>query len=542
MALGIDPGQCRKLPGNSSLMNKLSWCGIMLSVLLAGCSGLPKQQESVSYRFSAEQVDYTSLSRSVAALKNGQQPGHSGLYPLVEADEAFAARMLLAKHAERSLDIQYYIWRADMTGLMLLDAVYQAANRGVRVRILLDDNNSAQLEPYLLALQEHPNVQVRVFNPFVIRNSRWRWLGYITDFKRVNRRMHNKSFTADSAITIVGGRNIGDSYFGADDDVLFADLDVISVGEVVSDVADDFDRYWNSVSAYKLARISKGAQRIPLQQLSEQAQRIAREGQAQNFVESLRSTDLICALLHGPLEFKWAPIQMVSDEPAKVLSKEKKEKVVTSQLQRIIGDPQHEVELVSPYFVPTKSVVRSFSWLEREGVHVKVLTNSLAATDVSAVHSGYSKRRKAMLKAGIELYELRASRQSELKPKGRKERKENKSRLLGVSGSSLHAKTFSVDGRQVFVGSFNFDPRSALYNTELGFVIESPELAERIRRAFIEEVPQQAFEVRLNQRGRLYWVERNGDVQTIHTSEPRASLRKRLAVRFFSWLPIDSLL
>lgn len=513
----------------------------MLSALLTGCSGLPKQQASESYRLSAAQVGNTSIASSATRLVRQQQPGLSGFYPLVEADDAFAARMLLAKYAERSLDIQYYIWRADMTGLMLLEAVHEAADRGVRVRILLDDNNSAPLEPFLLAMAEHPNIEVRVFNPFVIRNQRWRWLGFVTDFKRANRRMHNKSFTADSAVTIVGGRNIGDSYFGASDDVLFADLDVISIGDVVEDVADDFDRYWNSVSAYELAAVSKKVQHVPLRDLALRAEQIAREQMAQNYLESLRETDLIIALLENRLQFKWAKIQMVSDEPAKVLSKEKQDDVVTRQLERIIGEPQREVELVSPYFVPTKVIVNNFRWLEQEGVHVKVLTNSLAATDVAAVHSGYSKRRKAMLKAGIELYELRFNEVQPRKLK-KQERKKRKSRLLGSSGSSLHAKTFSVDGKQVFIGSFNFDPRSSLLNTELGFVIESEELAERIRRAFIEEVPQQAFEVRLSEQGRLYWIERNGDEQLIHSTEPRARLGKRLAVRFFSWLPIDSLL
>lgn len=521
-------------------MNKLGWCGLMLSVLLTGCAGLPKQQQPESFRLTPGQVEDTSMARSVAALLDKQPPGLSGLYPLVEADEAFAARMLLARYAERSLDIQYYIWRADMTGLMLLEAVHEAADRGVRVRILLDDNNSAQLEPFLLALQRHPNVEIRLFNPFVIRNPRWRWLGYVTDFRRANRRMHNKSFTADSAVTIVGGRNIGDSYFGAADDVLFADLDVISIGAVVEDVADDFDRYWNSVSAYAVSSLAKNPSRITLQELSEQAELISRDALAQDYLESLRGSDLIASLLEQRTELKWAKIQMVSDEPAKVLSKEKKDNVVSRQLQKIMGEPEQEVELVSPYFVPTKAVVKSFSWLEREGVHVKVLTNSLAATDVAAVHSGYSKRRKAMLKAGIELYELRHG--TPLPKPDKQQKKKSKSRLLGSSGSSLHAKTFSVDGRQVFIGSFNFDPRSALYNTELGFVIESKELAERIRQAFVEEVPQQAFEVRLNQRGRLYWIERNGEHITIHKKEPRARLGKRLAVRFFSWLPIDSLL
>lgn len=522
-------------------MKIFCWYFLMLSALLTGCSGLPKQQAASSYRLTAEQVRTSAIASSVVNMAAQQEPELSGIYPLVEADDAFAARMLLARHAERSLDIQYYIWHADMTGLMLLEEIHAAADRGVRVRILLDDNNSAELEPFLLSMEGHENIEVRVFNPFVVRSQRWRWLGFITDFKRVNRRMHNKSFTADSVVTIVGGRNIGDSYFGADNDVLFADLDVMAVGKVVPEVADDFDRYWNSPSAYSLAAVSRKVRRVPLDELALRAEQIAIDSAAQTYLESLRGADLVAAMLEGRLELKWARIHMVSDEPAKVLGKEKKENVVTSQLQKIIGEPEYGVELVSPYFVPTKVVVDSFTWLEREGVHVRVLTNSLAATDVAAVHSGYSKRRKAMLKAGIELYELRHTGVKTRKER-KQERKKHKSRLLGTSGSSLHAKTFAVDGKKVYVGSFNFDPRSAVFNTELGFVIESKDLAERIRGAFVYEVPQQAFEVRLDERGRLYWIERNGDRQTIHGKEPRARLGKRLAVRFFSWLPIDSLL
>lgn len=511
----------------------------MLTCFFSGCMALPKQDLTASYALPASQAAGTSTAQALERLLK-QQPAHlSGVYPLIEADEAFAARMLMARHAERSLDIQYYIWRADMTGLMLLEAVHEAADRGVRVRLLLDDNNSAGLEPFLLAMDAHPNIEVRLFNPFVVRKPRW--LGFVTDFKRVNRRMHNKSFTADSVVTIVGGRNIGDAYFGAADDELFADLDVLTVGAVVPEVSADFDRYWNSSSAYGLSSIVKANGDVSLPRLAQRAEDIARNPAAQIYLESLRESDLIADLFHQRIEFKWARVRIVSDEPDKVLGAENKEKMLLSQLQEIIGNPRQEVELVSPYFVPTKTGVAAFAWLSRKGVSVKVLTNSLAATDVAAVHSGYGKRRKALLKAGVELYELRHV-QPKTKKEKKAEKKARKGRLLGSSGSSLHAKTFSVDAKHVFVGSFNFDPRSALLNTELGFVIDSPELAERISRSFREEIPQQAYQVKLDKKGRLYWLEREGEQTIIHAKEPTAKLSKRLSAYLLSWLPIDSLL
>lgn len=520
-------------------MGRLSrWWLLMLTCFFSGCMALPKQDLTASYVLPAAEAK-SSIAIALQELLSQQPENMSGIYPLIEADEAFAARMLMARHAEQSLDIQYYIWRADMTGLMLLEAVHEAADRGVRVRLLLDDNNSAQIEPFLLAMDAHPNIEVRLFNPFVVRKPRW--LGFLTDFKRVNRRMHNKSFTADSAVTIVGGRNIGDAYFGAADDVLFADLDVLTVGAVVPDVANDFDRYWNNSSAYGLSAIVRANGEVSLPALAERAAVIARNPAAQIYLESLRESDLIADLFNRRIEFKWAKVRMVSDDPNKVLGAEKRENILLSQLQRIIGNPRQEVELVSPYFVPTRAGVQAFAWLTRNGVTVKVLTNSLAATDVAAVHSGYGKRRKDLLKAGVELYELRHAQ-----PKTRKERKAEKKarkgRLLGSSGSSLHAKTFSVDAKHVFVGSFNFDPRSALLNTELGFVIESPELAERISRSFEEEIPQQAYQVKLDDNGRLYWLERQGLERIKHVKEPQAKLGRRAAVYFLSWLPIDSLL
>lgn len=512
--------------------------GVLLMCLfgLAGCVGLPLPGERPHVAAIApEQAAQTSIARALHNVQRGRDPAHSGIHPLVEADDAFAARMLMARHAERTLDVQYYIWRADMTGLMLLEALHEAADRGVRVRLLLDDNNTAGLDAYLHALHAHPNIEVRLFNPFVIRKVRW--LNFVTEFARVNRRMHNKSMTVDGVATIIGGRNIGDKYFGASDDILFADLDVLTVGAVVPEVSKDFDSYWNSQAAYPLQEVAGARQgQVSLSALAGMAEQISRSPAAQDYLESLQEADLLARLLSGELELEWAPVRMVSDAPAKVWQKHPPRSLLVEQLQEIIGNPQQDVELISPYFVPTAAGVEAFAWLVRNGVEVRVLTNSLAATDVSFVHAGYARRRKALLRAGVELYELNHIRPR--KPAaGRR-----KGRILGSSGSSLHAKTFSVDSQYVFVGSFNFDPRSAHLNTELGFVIDSPALARRIRLAFDEEIPGQAFRLDLTQQGRLRWTLRGNDRLQVFLHEPHSGLWRRASVRFLSWLPIEGLL
>ena len=512
----------------------IRWGLISLSVALAGCQTLPSLEgRSQSSAYSKEEVADTYFAKALAPLEQQYGVEKSAVFPLIEADDAFAARMMLAKYAQKSLDVQYYIWRHDMTGTMMFEALHEAADRGVRVRLLLDDNNTNGAEPILLGLHSHKNIEVRLFNPFMLRKPRWP--GFVTDLSRLNRRMHNKSFTADNAFTIVGGRNIGDEYFGATDDVLFADLDILSAGAAVQDVSHDFDKYWHSASSYPLDRVVRSTNSMSLTELRQRSEQIASSAAARQYVESLRESPFIEQLEQGNIDFEWLDVRMVSDDPRKGLGKAEKESLLLQQFQDIIGDPTVDVELISPYFVPTEAGVEAFAWLVRQGVEVKVLTNSLSATDVSAVHAGYAKRRKALLKSGVILYEMQRHPTQVKKMKRKK-------RFLGSSGSSLHAKTFAVDRKHVFVGSFNFDPRSANLNTELGFVIESPRLAQRINQAFYDEIPAHAYHVKMTENGRVYWTEqRDAGVQT-YTSEPHSSVWRRVSVLMFSWLPIEGLL
>ncbi len=502
----------------------------LLAVLLQGCTGLPSL-EGRTVTQADRDTDDTFLGRAVEPLV-AAHPGLSGIRPLQDAHDAFAARVLLAQVAERTLDVQYYIWRNDMTGTLLFQALHLAAERGVRVRLLLDDNNTAGLDPVLAALNSHPNIEVRLFNPFMTR--KFRWIGYLTDFGRLNRRMHNKSFTIDNQATVIGGRNVGDEYFGATEGVLFADLDVLAIGPVVQAVSDDFDRYWASGSSYPAERILPAVGDDVPRQLAEKARAIEQHPIAANYMSALQRSNFVQEMRQGGVNFEWAEARLVSDDPAKGLGRAKPEKLLTARLAEILERPQTDVELVSPYFVPTAAGVKAFADIAQQGVSVRILTNALEATDVALVHSGYAKRRKDLLKAGIQLYELRREAATPIS--------EDKHKIFGSSGSSLHAKTFSVDRSHFFVGSFNFDPRSADLNTEMGFVIDSPVLAQQIESQFNDRIPLYAYEVRLADNGRLYWLERRDGETLRHDTEPGTTIWQRAGVYLMSLLPIEWLL
>ena len=260
-----------------------------------------------------------------------------GVYALPDGREAFAARMLLIQAAQRSLDVQYYIWRHDMSGMLLFDALLSAAERGVRVRLLLDDNNTEGLDEILSALDSHPNIEVRLFNPFVVRHHRW--LGYLTDFSRLNRRMHNKSFTADSQVTILGGRNVGDEYFDATTDVAFVDLDVMAVGPVVADVSRDFDRYWGSASSFPVDRLLAPVLGAALDEVTLEVARIRSEPASIAYLTAVRAMTFVRDLGEGRLSLEWAATRMVSDDPAKGLGRSALEAALPAKLKSIFGEP-----------------------------------------------------------------------------------------------------------------------------------------------------------------------------------------------------------
>jgi putative cardiolipin synthase len=508
---------------------------IALGILVSGCASLPKNVEREPSTALTATED-TRLGRAVARGV-AANPGRSGIYPLPNARDAFAARVLLARAAERSLDLQYYVWHDDTTGKLLFEEVWRAAERGVRVRILLDDANTRGLDETIATLDAHASIEIRLFNPFANRDFR---LGdFATDFARVNRRMHNKSFTADNQATIVGGRNVGDEYYGADTDVGFVDLDALAVGPVVREVSREFDLFWNSESAFPAASVIPLAAREGATRLLEGWEKAGREPDALRYVSAVRDTPLVRQLLDGELQLEWTTARVIHDDPSKVLHPpDRTELHMLPRLEEALGRPLRELDLVSPYFVPGVDGTASLGELGERGVKVRVLTNSLAATDVGPVHAGYSKYRQDLLRSGARLYEL--------KPKADSQRATDDTERSGIGASSatgLHAKTFSADRSRIFVGSFNLDPRSARLNTEMGVVIESPTLASRLATEFDSRIPRDAYEVRLAADGRsLEWIDRQDDREIVYTTEPETGVMRRLWIDFLSILPIEWLL
>ncbi|WP_034946371.1 phospholipase D family protein [Erwinia oleae] len=473
----------------------------------------------------------TRLTRAIAPRVK-KHPGLSGIHPLEEGLDAFAARYLLLSMAEFTLDIQYYIWQNDMSGRLLFSALLEAADRGVRVRLLLDDNNTLGLDETLSELCRHENIEVRLFNPFSFRTLRA--LGYLSDFARLNRRMHNKSFTVDGEATIVGGRNVGDEYFGAGDEPLFSDLDVLAVGPVVGEVTRDFEGYWQSRAVQPLNSVvevdkANGRDAVTLPTAWRNDPQVLR------YLEKINASAFVQELESGDLSLTWAVTRLLSDDPRKGLGRARAKTMLPQRMMEVIGKPQTQFDIISAYFVPTRAGVAQLLSLVRNGVKIAILTNSLAANDVSVVHAGYARWRKKLLRHGITLYEL--------KPHHAREPSHDRG-LTGNSGSSLHAKTFSVDRKKVFIGSFNFDPRSAMLNTEMGFVIESEALADNIHQRFINSMRDRAWTLRLDKWGRVNWVEfpGEGDKERVHKHEPRTRFIQRLLVRLVWRLPIEWLL
>ncbi len=471
-------------------------------------------------------ADHGALAE-VLAQRGAGHDGLTGIAPLQNGLDAFAARILLANAAVSSIDVQYYIWRTDMTGHLLLKALYRAAERGVRVRLLLDDNGIEGLDDLLASLDTHPNIEVRLYNPFALR--RFKRLSYAFDFFRLNHRMHNKAFTVDGRASILGGRNVGDEYFGTGTIPLQIDLDVLAVGEIVPQISADFDRYWNSdpvhPAAHILAPPSAG------DTVAARLETFEKDPDFDTYRALLETSDIMASLARGDLALEWTRATLVSDDPVIGFETLARSDLFVSRLLDAVGPIKTRFDGVTPYFVPGTKGVEAFAALQDRGVSVRMLTNSLEATNMLPVHAGYAKRREDLLKADVGLFELRAraSGASSLDILG----------PLGSSGSHLHAKTFAVDGNRIFVGSFNFDPRSVTLNTEMGLLIESTRMARAMHDAFDAGLGDLAWRVEMHD-GALVWRDSSGETET--RTEPGTTLIKRLALTVIGWLPVEWLL
>lgn len=536
-------------PSNLSLSLTLG-----LTLGLSACQTLPKQphlpeSQALSERVNAlyqqenspAEITEASSTDLVAAIsqQNEIHPDLSGYHPIVTGANAFASRSILTDMATRSIDAQYYIWHNDQAGQLLLKDLWEAAERGIIVRLLLDDfNNDAEFDQHLLRFASHPNIAVRIINPLMHR--KFQALNYVTGLPRINRRMHNKSMIFDKQITIIGGRNIGNEYLSNDQNSQFADLDVLLIGKVVADIDNSFASYWSSALSFDietLVTLDKDENPEFLSSLD----KLGHDGQGTSnnslmvYKAALEDSTIDSDLINKRVPFRWTDMQFLSDDVGKLTKTVPADTNLVHQLRTLLGSPTKKLTIISSYFVPTKDGVSTLMQLAEAGIDIKILTNSFDATDVTAVHSGYSQWRPALLRSGVKIYELKST--------AAEEKRENKLwKARSQSSTSLHAKTFAVDDYQVFIGSYNVDPRSANINTEMGVIINDDELARQLHGALSDDLLSQAYEVKLLDDGRLQWHTMEDGKQVVYDSEPRVDMSDHVWLTIMSWLPIDWLL
>ncbi|MBA6244176.1 MULTISPECIES: phospholipase D family protein [Psychrobacter] len=529
-----------------------------LTLGLSACQSLPKQphlpeSQALSARVNAlyQQEDSPKIEQNTATTTNNTDlvaavsaqneihPDLSGYHPIVTGANAFAARSMLTGMATRNIDAQYYIWHNDQAGQLLLKDLWEAAERGVIVRLLLDDfNNSAKFDQHLLRFASHPNIAVRIINPLMHR--KFSTLNYVTGLPRINRRMHNKSMTFDKQITIIGGRNIGNEYLSNDQSSQFADLDVLLIGKVVADIDNSFASYWSSPLSFDIETLAKFDDDVTpdflkaLDKLGIDEEN--NEGSSLTvYKAAIKDSTIDTDLINKRVPFRWTDMQFLSDDVGKLSKSVSSETNLVHQLRNLLGSPTKKLTIISSYFVPTKDGVDTLVKLAESGVDIKILTNSFDATDVTAVHSGYSQWRPSLLRSGVKIYELKST--------AAEEKRDNKLwRARSQSSTSLHAKTFAVDDYQVFIGSYNVDPRSANINTEMGVIINDDELARQLHGALSDDLLNQAYEVKLLDNGSLEWHTMEDGKEVVYESEPRVDMSDHIWLTIMSWLPIDWLL
>ena len=473
------------------------------------------------------QAAQTDLDRELAPLL-AQNPGRTGAILVPDGLDAFAARAISARRAGRSLDLQYYIWHDDLTGRLLGREAWQAAERGVRVRMLLDDMNAEGLDPGLLALDAHPNIEIRLYNPFRNRGGFQRMFELVQRVASVNHRMHNKAWIADGRMAVVGGRNIGVEYFEAGAETNFRDLDLVLFGPAVAQASAVFDAYWNSAAAVPIAALGR-KDPAQLAALMAAVEREAAGAQAQRYLQRVDASPRVRAYFAGELRPHWSrSVRVVADPPLKWQGDDRRGWMV-DQLAATLGTAQRKALLVSPYFVPGEFGTRGLGELATRGVHVGVVTNSQTANDVPAVHGGYMRYREPLLAAGVRLYEIRAQ--------GRPET----AGLFGSSGASLHTKAFVVDDARGFVGSFNLDPRSADLNTEMGVLFDDPALGRALRDEYLRLAgPALSYWTYRAPDGSVHWLDRAAQPPAVLVHEPDTTRWQRAMARAVGWLPIES--
>ena len=529
----------------SRLLPRPCWA-LALIVLLTGCATrLPASYYARETTFALEDTSATRLGRAYEAAAK-RHPGKSGFHILPSGPEALMMRIALMETSQRSIDMQYFSTSDDTTGKLLLEAVSRAADRGVRVRMLLDDWNLDAFEAGAVSLNEHPNIEIRAFNPYSTRDESFfaHFGNVFSDINQFTRRMHNKAIIFDNQIAIMGGRNLGDEYFEASKDMDFRDIDVFTSGPITRRISKNFDAYWNSDESFPLSSLN-----LP----PPDAQTILklrgdRQGYWQMMVKSkigkqLNKMPLPHEVKHGNVPLLWADAELESDSPDKIdLPSKTAISAPGIRLDALISNAQHEFIVFTPYFVPLDRGVDALNALVARGIAVRIVTNSLSSTDMVPAQAAYSNYREALVKGGVELYEIKSTQPQH----------SIKSMFKPSSQNGLHSKIYMIDRQVLVVGSFNLDPRSVQINTEQVLVIHSPHLCAKIARLF-EDVtsPTSSYRVILStavpaadqpaiQAGNLAWMTRENGKTVYYDFNPHAGFWRNVMDSFFSILPIDT--
>jgi len=508
---------------------------LAVGALLGGCATL--RSDYVRTPSSAVPPEFDTDSGRYVRAELDRHPGKCGFRLLVSSTDALMSRVWLIDHARHSIDLQYFVFDNDATGRLMAQRLLAAADRGVRVRLLLDDVALKNEDRLLGALDAHPQIEVRVFNPFRTREPSLpsKLVQFILEGRRLNRRMHNKSMIVDGFVAVLGGRNIGDPYFDAGEDSNFRDLDVITIGPVVGLTARAFDEYWNSnaaypVEAYRTTRNSRADLSALRPELSGAVRAFAQSDYAQAVLEELPNG----ATGDRPGRWLWGDGTLLVDQPQKIETDHDVPAMrIGPKVKQAIDRAQRELLLISPYLVPSRRGTRYLTGLTRRGVAIRVLTNSLASTDEPAAEAGYARARRSLLEGGVQLYELQPS----------PDERQRLTAAGGSSGVSLHAKAIVVDRRFVFIGSMNLDPRSKLLNTEMGVLVDCPALAEEVARFFERAAdPRSSFHVQLGKTGGLTWSwDDHGNLIT-SGRDPQVRPSRKLEFEVLRLLPIQGLL
>ena len=463
-----------------------------------------------------------------------------GLTAYLALDDAFssiASRLHLINKAKYNIDLQYYIWENDSIGHLMLAELLKAADRGVKVRLLIDDQNGTKLDATLKQLAAHPNFEIKLFNPYKFR--KLRVIDYAFRLKHINHRMHNKLIIADGAIAVTGGRNISREYFDASDNFQFTDMDILFYGTAVQHANDVFHEFWNDNLSYSVPQLLGNGNQEQLSKLRQYYELTAlQKDQLKKRIE-LAEKQINKHLKDRPIN--WAKAHFIADSPNKIRGAATHNQLIYSQMLNIMGEPKQHLELVSAYFVPTRKGTDYLVNLSKNDVRIRILTNSFLANDVAVVHAFYQKYRHDLLQNGIKLYEF--------KPYIERNKRTwyevvtgNVIPAKGKNTSSLHAKFFDIDG-MVFIGSFNFDPRSANLNSEVGLVVESDVLQKYISKSLDQYLPQIAYELKLNKQGEIIWLDQHKDGSIVeYKHDPETSKFQRFAMQAVSYLPIECMM